>query len=63
MYIGYVETRSGNNVFVDIIMANDPVVFTGEFYAITADSGEGSCGELLIKLKRGLETSEKEVKK
>lgn len=54
IYIGYLEYEENGMVFVDIAVSPYPEVFTGEHYPITAESGEGSCGELLTKLKRGL---------
>jgi hypothetical protein len=54
-YIGYLEYEENGEVFVDIILSSFPEVFTGEYYPITAESGEGSFADLLFKLKRGLE--------
>ncbi len=52
MYIGYLEYEENGEVFVDIILATNPIIFTGEYHKITAAFGEGSCGNLFINLKK-----------
>ncbi len=56
MYIGYLEYAENGEVFVDIILSPYTEAFTGEYYPITADYGEGSCGNLFIALKNNLES-------
>lgn len=53
LYIGYIEHHYHNNVIITISLSEYPEVFTGEYYPITADSGEGSLVNLFIKLMRG----------
>ena len=54
-YIGYIELHQNEEVIVSIAVFSNPEIFTGEYYPITADYGEGSFADLLFKLKRGLE--------
>ena len=61
-YIGYLEYEEKGEVFVDIILSPHPEAFTGEFYPITAEYGEGSFGNLFFKLKNNLETNERRLK-
>ncbi|MDP3026155.1 MAG: hypothetical protein Q8N63_00480 [Nanoarchaeota archaeon] len=61
VYIGYLEFEENGEVFVKIAVSPYPKVFTGEHYPITADYGEGSCGNLFIKLDNQLK--QQEVKK
>lgn len=58
-YIGYTEVKINGEVFASIAVTSDVSKFTGEYFPIIAESGEGSFDDLLFKLKRGLETSER----
>lgn len=50
VYIGYIEYHHNSEVIVTIALSPYPEIFTGEYYPITADYGEGSFGNLLFKL-------------
>ncbi|MFH1585969.1 MAG: hypothetical protein ABIB79_04330 [archaeon] len=55
IYIGYTEVKINGKTYMSIAVSPDTSKFTGEYHPITADYGEGSFGNLFIKLKRGLE--------
>jgi len=55
IYIGYTEVKINGETYSSIAISPDVSKFTGEYYPITADNGEGSFADLLFKLKRGIE--------
>jgi len=52
IYIGIIETIKNGNLIVSIGFSQNPELFTGKHYLITADTGEGSCKDLVLKLMR-----------
>jgi len=57
VYIGYLEYEENGEAFVDIAISPFLEVFTGEYHLITADYGEGSCGNWFMKLKNQLKSA------
>ena len=52
-YIGYIEHYCYGKVITTISKSQYPEIFTGKYYPIIADSGEGSLEDLFLKLIRG----------
>ena len=52
IYIGIVEVIKDGNLIFGVGFSQNSEDFTGKFYQITAEEGEGSCKDLLLKLKK-----------
>jgi len=58
IYIGIVETIKDGNLVVSIGFSQSPEIFPGRCYPITAETGEGSCKYLVLKLMKEYQNAE-----